>query len=107
MPNICFSFLYRDAANYKTFGEVVFANPENVPLDTIRQILLQACNENQNFDPRPWDLPNIRTQPYDPELDHDWYEFEEVMETSEAATREERIEEFLLVVKANPLKSGW
>jgi hypothetical protein len=31
MPNIKFSFLYRDAANYKTFAAIVFANSENIP----------------------------------------------------------------------------
>jgi hypothetical protein len=28
MPHIRFSFLYRDAANYKTFSDLIFANPE-------------------------------------------------------------------------------
>ena len=61
---------YRDAANYKTFAAIVFANPENIPLEEIKKTILTSCSVNQNFDPLPWSLPNIRTQPYDPELDH-------------------------------------
>jgi hypothetical protein len=63
---------YRDAANFKTFAAIVFANPENIPLEDIRKTILASCNVNQNFDPLPWSLPNIRSQPYDPELDHRW-----------------------------------
>lgn len=105
MPNIKFSFLYRDAANYKTWGEVVFANPENLSAKDIRQTILNSCNPDGGFDPRPWGLPNIRTQPYDPELDHDYYEFESVEESEEYATEARSLAAFLDVVKANPLKS--
>ena len=103
MPHIKFSFLYRDAANYKTFGEVVFVNPENLPLESARQILLQACNSNQNFDPRPWGIANIRNLPYDPELDHDWFEFESMEETKEEITEAIGLSEFLVHVKSYPL----
>ena len=51
MPNIRFSFLYRDAANYKTFSDLVFANPEEIPLDTVRAIIRSGCNVDLCFDP--------------------------------------------------------
>jgi hypothetical protein len=38
-------------------------------------LILDSCNPDGCFDPVLWGLPNIRTQPFDPELDHDWYEF--------------------------------
>jgi len=103
MPNIKFSFLYRDAANYKTFGEVVFANPENLPLASIRQTIVDACNADQNFEPVRWGIPNIRTKPYDPDLDHDWFEFENVEETEEGSTISMDVTEWLGWVKSNPL----
>lgn len=106
MPNIEFSFLYRDAANYKTFGSVVFSNSENIPLEEVGKIIQASCNQDGCFDPRLWGLPNILTQPYDPELDHDWYEFECVEETEEGLTDERSIMGFLDVVKANVL-AGW
>ena len=34
MP-VKFSYLYRDAGNYKAWGEVVFGNPENIPLNEL------------------------------------------------------------------------
>jgi hypothetical protein len=63
---------YRDAANYKTFAAIVFANPENIPEEDIRKTILASCNVNQNFDPLPRALPNIRSQTYDPGLDNSW-----------------------------------
>ena len=51
MPNIRFSFLYRDAANYKTFFDLVFANPDEIPLDTVRAIVRSGCNVDLCFDP--------------------------------------------------------
>jgi hypothetical protein len=38
----------------------------------ISKTIQASCNVNQNFDPLPWSLPNIRSQSYDPELDHRW-----------------------------------
>lgn len=105
MPNLKFSFLYRDAGNYKDFGEVVFANPDHLAIDEIKQQILASCNSDGCFNHRAWGLPNIRTQPYDPELDHDWYEMESVEETDEPVTDERTVTEFLEVVRANPLLS--
>jgi hypothetical protein len=104
MPNLRFSFLYRDAGNYKTFASVVFANPENLPPISVGKIIRASCNADGCFDPVPWGLPNIRTQPFDPELDHDWYEFEAVEETEEAPTDVRTISVFLETVKGGPLK---
>jgi len=94
---------YCNAANYKTFAAIVFANLENIPLEEIRKAILASCNVNKNFDPLPWSLPNIRSQPYDPELDHNWYEYEMVEETEEMPTDRRSVEAFLEAVKNNPL----
>ena len=94
MTNTEFSFLYRDAANYKTFGSVVYTNSENTPLAHIRKTILASCNPGGNFDPRHWAIPNIRTQPYNPEPVHDWFEFEMVEETEEIPTDGRNIGDF-------------
>lgn len=103
MPHIRFSFLYRDAANYKTFSDLIFANPDAIPMDTVRAIVCSGCNVDLCFDPVTWGIPNIRTQPYDSELDHSWYEFESVEETGEEPTDGRTVREFLEMVKQNPL----
>lgn len=107
MSNLKFTFLYRDAANYKTFGEVVFANPEDIEPEVFQKLLVQACNHDACFDPRPWGLPNIRTQPYEPELDHNWYEFASVEETKEPPTEARSLTMFLQLLKAKPHLSAF
>jgi hypothetical protein len=49
MSNVKFNYLYRDGANYKSWGEVVFANPENLALDEIEKTLINAFLSGELF----------------------------------------------------------
>lgn len=42
MDNVKFNYLYRDGANYKSWGEVVFTNPEQLTVDEIETRLTGA-----------------------------------------------------------------
>lgn len=75
--NIKFNYEYRDAGNYKLFGEVVFANPTNIldlrPLeDSIRDNLF----DSQFFYPFKLSIPLLHFDNWNPDLDHFWYCFE-------------------------------
>lgn len=87
----------------KHTGRLFFANPDDKPADIIGKTILTSCNVNGNFDPVPWGIPNIRTQPYDPELDHDWYEFESVTKSEEPPTDGRPLQAFLEAVIGNLL----
>ncbi len=47
MENVKFSYLYRDAGNYKKWAEVVFSNPDRLSLASLtrdlRHALLEEC----------------------------------------------------------------
>lgn len=49
MSNVEFSYLYRDGGNYKTFGKVVFTNPDQLDCDTIEKALIEAFLEDSLF----------------------------------------------------------
>jgi hypothetical protein len=49
MSNIKFNYLYRDGSNHKSWGEVVFANPENLTLDEVDKKLVDAFLPDQLF----------------------------------------------------------
>jgi hypothetical protein len=49
MSSVKFNYLYRDGANYKSWGEVVFANPENLALDEIDKTLVDAFLPDKLF----------------------------------------------------------
>jgi hypothetical protein len=40
--NIRFSYLYRDGSNFKSWGEVIFSNPEGLAVNEIETKLIRA-----------------------------------------------------------------
>jgi hypothetical protein len=49
MNNIRFSYLYRDGGNFKSWGEVIFSNSEDLTVDEIERILLNAFLPDKHF----------------------------------------------------------
>ena len=87
MPNIKFSYLYRDAGNYKNFGCIVFSNPANLPLATVEANIKRHLIDGCWFYAEEWQLPDLRfadTSYNDPT----WHEFEGVEYTNEVPTLE-------------------
>ena len=93
--NICFNYLYRDAGNYKHHGSVTFNNPNNRRLEEIDQRIRAALIDGEFFDARQWQLPDLRGDEWDEELDHDWHEFEAVGETEDVGSAHQSIDVFL------------
>lgn len=74
--NIRFSYLYRDAGNFKNFGEAFFSNPNETSLEDLNARLKLALLDEMYFDAHAVGLPELFFEDYDKELDHDWHEFE-------------------------------
>ena len=49
MSNIRFVYLYRDGSNYKSWGEVVFKNPDNLNVGEIEAKLLSVFLPDKLF----------------------------------------------------------
>lgn len=84
--NIRFSYLYRDAGNFKNFGEIVFSNPHNLPLEELSTKLKLALLDEMFFDAFAVGVPELFFDDYDEELDHDWHEFECLTEVDSPPT---------------------
>lgn len=95
MPNILFSYMYRDSANYKNHGEVVFANPNNMKISEISMEIEDKLMDGEWFHAHRWHLPDLHFEKWDSEIDHDFHEFKEVEETEELVTDRRTIDEFL------------
>jgi len=95
MPNILFSYLYRDGANYKNYGEVVFTNPTNLSLTTVKETIESKLLDGEWFYAHKWYLPDLHFEKWDIEIDHSFHEFEDVEETDRAPTDTRPIDEFL------------
>lgn len=82
MPNIQFNYLYRDGGNYKDWGSVVFANPDNYSLPEAETIIKPKLIDETFFYAEEWGLPNLR---WDIGIDDPtWHEFVSLEFTDEA-----------------------
>lgn len=100
--NIKFSYLYRDAGNYKEYGDTIFPNYSNLDISEINRLIRKNLIDGEFFEPLKWNIPLIYEDSYDSEIDHEWYEFISVEATQEKATDARNIHEFLNQITVNP-----
>lgn len=93
--NLKFEYLYRDAGNYKQFGCVVLKNPTQIRPDTAKEIIKPYLIDGEFFYPDKVQVPRLENHDFDPEMDHDWYEFEKFSTTNEKSTEPFTAQEFL------------
>lgn len=99
MPNIQLNYLYRDGANYKQCGLVIFKNSSQISLEEATAKIYPKLISNEFFVPQDWGLPSLHFHPYDPEIDHEWHEFESFELTDDQATDGREIQNFLELIK--------
>ena len=97
--NTEFSYLYRDACNYKTFDEVVIAG--EFSMEDIARYLA----DGELFIPSEIGLEDIQPCPLD-EDDHVWHEVEYLKPTDAAPTVTMDAKTFIAACKAAS-QAGW
>ncbi|ERM81338.1 hypothetical protein P872_10670 [Rhodonellum psychrophilum GCM71 = DSM 17998] len=95
MKNIKLNYMYRDGANYKQFGEIVFENPEEISIAAATHKIKEKLIQEMFFVSEDWGFPSLRIYPYDPEIDHDWHTFEDFEETNAVQSDSRSLGEFL------------
>ena len=95
--NVAFSYLYRDASNYKQFNEIVFSNPRQIPLEKIDSFIRANLISGCWFVAKDWNLPDLhfKEYPWDSDIDHGWHEFEFVEEMQKLESEAVFIDELL------------
>lgn len=83
--NVLLTYLYRDAGNYKYWGEVVFSNRDDTDPATLEAEAQRHLIDGNWFVAEDVGLPDLRTDSWDEELDHDWHEFHSLSATSATA----------------------
>lgn len=102
MQNIKFSYLYRDAGNYKQFGHVIFSNPNNIDIDYIGHNLKANLIDEEYFFADTLNIPPLFFYQTNAD-DHLWHEFQNIEVTIEKADMKITIEDFLHLLKARQL----
>lgn len=108
--NTRFSYLYRDAGNYKKSGRVVFSNPDNLRPILIEKALRQSLSEECLFVASQIRVPEcfLYARGDANSDDHCFHEFEQVDETAEETDdlHQRSISQFVEEVKRQA-KLGW
>lgn len=95
--NIRFEYLYRDAGNFKNWGEVVFSNPHDVAAEIAASMAENVLIDRAFFVASKADVPDLHFPEYNEELDHGWHEVHAFLPTDEPSNdaRARSIDEFL------------
>jgi len=93
--NLKFEYLYRDAGNYKQFGCVILKNPSKIDPELATKQIRPYLIDGEFFYPDKIQVPYIEKYEFDPEMDHNWYEFEKFSLTDEKPTESINAQSFL------------
>jgi hypothetical protein len=106
--NLLLHYLYRDAGNYKSHGEVVLSNPTSLSLHDIDLNIRYHLVQGMFFNAKSVGLPDLHFKEYtwDDELDHDWHEYVQVTYTDFLPTTPTSLSDLLEKLCDNKLK-GW
>jgi len=90
MGNIRLRYLYRDASNYKSWGDVVFSNAECIGARTVEKALSEGFLDDGLFIARQIRLPErfLYKEYWINGDDHCFHEFYSIEDTLEPATDE-------------------
>lgn len=82
--NVRFEYLYRDAGNFKNWGEIVFSNPRNISADFVAAMAEKVLIDQAYFLASKAGVPDLHFVEHDEDLDHDWHEVYVFQATDEA-----------------------
>jgi hypothetical protein len=99
MPNIKFNYLYRDSANYKKFGFVIFNNPTNRGLTELETLIKSKLVGETWFYAHEWKLQELFSSFFDFRVDPTWHEFESVEYTNEPANIDLNLKKFIATIE--------
>jgi len=95
--NIQFNYLYRDSANYKNFGSVIFHNDRGIQLKEVQTLIKAQLIDDTWFYANQWGLPDLHQQIS--EEDPTWHEFESISYTHKAASTALTLPAFLSLIQ--------
>lgn len=100
--NVCVEYLYRDAANYKSWGEVVFGNECDLDISKIEDRIRAALIDGEFFVAEEVGVPVLYFESHDDELDHQWHEFSAITPSNDPVSDAENrdIVEFVDLLSA-------
>jgi len=81
--NIRFEYLYRDAGNFKNWGEVIFSNKKKLDAKVLEAKAREVLIDRDYFVATIANVPSLNFKEYVELLDHGWHEFSSFEECNE------------------------
>lgn len=81
--NVKFEYLYRDAGNFKNWGDVIFSNKRRLPIENINNEITLYLIDGLYFNANELEIKDLHSNSIDIDLDHDWHEFHACKNTDE------------------------
>ncbi|HEY4194096.1 MAG TPA: hypothetical protein VGM63_01065, partial [Mucilaginibacter sp.] len=100
MPNIKFSYLYRDSANYKKFDWVIFNNASFISIKELETFIRSKLIYGEWFYGDQLKLPELLLDTFNFRIDPTWHEFESVELTTDLPTSALSLVEFIALVNS-------
>jgi hypothetical protein len=98
-----FIYLYRDGANYKSWGELILAGK---PKESYEANLRDACQMSKLFVAEQVGIPPVYLYTeeggdwsYDPETDHGFHEFHELEASNERPSKKRHIQDLVVAFR--------
>lgn len=98
MQNMRFNYRYRDGANYKNHGFVIFDNPKQIKMDYLLSLIKSQLIDETWFYVDRWHLPDLHFGTWDNEIDHTWHEFESIEFTTEPPNINLNLCDFIIAI---------
>lgn len=73
--NICMEYVYRDAGNFKLYGEVVFSNTNDMVPEEVEAKIRALLIDQEFFVAKMVAITPLTFANRDDDLDHDWHTF--------------------------------
>jgi hypothetical protein len=99
MSNILFTYQYRNGKNEITQGEIVFPNPENLPLSEVEYNIKSRLTNQDFFHHTHFMVPPLYGQYPDFDKNPDVHEFIRIELTNEPSTDKRNISDFIANIK--------
>lgn len=80
MKKLIIEYIYRDAGNYKLFGEFEINNPQNLSSSEFEDWMRSIIIDKLYFIPEEFGVPRLSFPYYDPDLDHEYCELVRIRE---------------------------
>lgn len=101
--NIRLEYQYRDAGNFKNWGEIIFSNPRNVAPEAVTRLAEEVLIDKEFFVASGAQVPDLHFPDWDPDLDHDWHQLMSFRSTDEAPndSQDRTIDEFMQALRSS------